>query len=196
MEDNWYDTVISAFDGEKIFSVVDWASDSPMPLYLPTDMPLPPLESEKKKESATDATYHVFPWGINDPEEGDRTTILESKAADKLASPYGWRSIPLPNLPSGMFNLAPIPVPDKNVIVNFTTTLGNNVFAQENWEGLNAFVSNYRPDAGSSLNFTYIYDPKDEEDKEGRMREAKAHINATVTQLFYTTNMFHDLLYR
>ena len=194
MEDNWYDTVVSAFDSERIFSVVDWASDSPLPLYLPMNMALPPLESDKKKE--VDASYLVFPWGINDPEEGERVTVLESIAADKVASPYGWRSIPLPNVPSVMQNLAPFPFPDKDVIVNFTTTLGNNVFAQENWEGLNAYVDNYRPDAGSSLDFTYAYKPKDEDTKEGRMREAKHHINATVTQLFYTSNMFHDLLYR
>lgn len=28
------------------------------------------------------------------------------------------------------------------------------------------------------------------------MEQARGHINATVTQLFYTTNMVHDLFYR
>jgi extracellular elastinolytic metalloproteinase len=203
MEDNWYDAVVSARDS-NILSVVDWASDSPMPLYLPVDMAsLPPLESEKKKpkkpvpppKKKVDPTYHVFPWGTNDPEEGNRSTLRESKSADTVASPYGWHSIPLGNVPYELRNFAPLPIPD-NTVVNFTTTLGNNVFAQENWEGQNAFVSNYRPDAGNSLNFTFKYSPKDRDDSEGRMREARDHINATVTQLFYTTNMFHDLMYR
>jgi len=202
MEDNWYDTVISAQDSSRIFSVVDWASDSPMPLYLPVDMSLPPLESELKKKKpkeptpVVDAVYHIYPWGVNDPDDANRTTVVESKSADILASPYGWHSIPNANVPYEMRSFAPLPIPDKGTIVNFTTTLGNNVFAQENWEGLNAFVSNYRPDAGQDKNFTFKYSPRDRESPDSRMREARDHINATVTQLFYTTNMFHDLMYR
>jgi extracellular elastinolytic metalloproteinase len=202
MEDNWYETVISAFDGDRILSVVDWTSDSPMPLYLPIDTNLPHLRSEPKwnrpkpKPTEPGPIYYVFPWGTNDPQEGNRTTVIESKTADKLASPNGWHSIPLANLPSGLVSFAPLPIPDKDQIANFSTTIGNNVFAQENWEGLNRFVTNYRPDAGHSLNFTYPYNPQDKGTIDERMKEAKKHINATVTQLFYTTNMFHDLLYR
>ena len=159
MEDNWYDTVVSDYDSNRVFSVVDWASDSPLPFYLPTETPLPLLESSKKNSKpkpapepvSEDATYLIFPWSINDPEEGDQTTVLESKSADKLASPYGWHSIPIANLPSGLQDFIPLPIPDKDEIVNFTTTLRNNVFSQENWEGLNEFVSNYRPNPGPSL---------------------------------------------
>lgn len=201
MEDNWYDAIISAWDSDHFLSVVDWASDSPMPLYLPAE--LPPLESElqKKKpkkptpEPKDGAIYQVYQWGTNDPETGNRTRVTESKSADGLASPYGWHTIPTDNLPYGMGEFAPIPVP-RDGLVNFSTTLGNNVFAQENWEGLNAFVSNRRPEAGDSLEFVFKYAPKERDTKEGRMKEARNHINATVTQLFYTTNMFHDLMYR
>jgi hypothetical protein len=69
------------------------------------------------------------------------------------------------------------------------------VFAQENWEGQNSFIENYRPDAGKDLVFNFTYDPKFT-NSSGAMAEAKKYINATVAQLFYTTNLVHDLYYR
>jgi hypothetical protein len=69
------------------------------------------------------------------------------------------------------------------------------VFAQENWEGQNSYVSNYRPDAGPGKAFDYTYKPKETE-KGDALEEAQKHINATVAQLFYTTNKVHDLYYR
>ena len=68
------------------------------------------------------------------------------------------------------------------------------VFAHENWEGRNQWEDNYRPDAGPSKVFDYKYQPKERD--EGSLEEAKKYINATVTQLFYTVNMVHDLYYR
>ncbi|KIJ06770.1 hypothetical protein PAXINDRAFT_91495, partial [Paxillus involutus ATCC 200175] len=56
MEHNWYETTVTASLPHRIVSVVDWASDSPMPLP-----PGPPKFSK--------ATYEVFPWGVNDPVE-------------------------------------------------------------------------------------------------------------------------------
>ena len=69
------------------------------------------------------------------------------------------------------------------------------VFAHEDWEGRNNWVDNYRPEAGPDLVFDYPYAPK-AQDSPDRLDEAKKYINATVTQLFYTTNMIHDLYYR
>lgn len=47
MEDNWYEATVSAALPHRIISVVDWASDSPMPLYPSPDSEaqLPPLSS-------------------------------------------------------------------------------------------------------------------------------------------------------
>lgn len=49
MENNWYEATVSASLPHRIVSVVDWASDSPMPLYSPESHPedaqLPPLSS-------------------------------------------------------------------------------------------------------------------------------------------------------
>ncbi|KZT35894.1 hypothetical protein SISSUDRAFT_1050685 [Sistotremastrum suecicum HHB10207 ss-3] len=174
MEDNWYEVALTP-DGDEIPFVVDWAADSPIPDTLKSKDPKP-------------ATYLLFPWGVNDPSEGNRSYVYENY--DSLASPLGWHKIPASSLPSGYF--APTP-PKKGDIVNFTTTFGNNVFAHENWEGRNAWLHNERPDGGKGLNFSYPYDPQQSADGQA---EAHKFINNTVAQLFYTSNLVHDLFYR
>ena len=69
------------------------------------------------------------------------------------------------------------------------------VFAQENWEGQNSFIDNYRPDGGKNKVFNYAYHPKIT-DRADALEEAQKYINTTVAQLFYTTNLVHDLYYR
>ncbi|GMF91878.1 unnamed protein product [Aspergillus oryzae] len=68
---------------------------------------------------------------------------------------------------------------------NWTTTRGNNGIAQENINNLPTYLNNFRPDSPTQ-NFSYEYpaggSPKD-------------YINASITQLFYTANAYHDLLY-
>lgn len=177
MKDNWYEAAIDAHQPSNIISVVDWASDS-------SAAPIP------KEPSPKSAVYNVFTWGLNDPTEGNRT--FQPESFDALASPIGWHSIPADNDPSVQGRLRRVKGDD---LVNSTTTWGNNVFAHENWEGRNNWVDNYRPDAGTSLVFNYTYDPRIRNGTDA-MREAKAYINHTVTQLFYTSNMIHDLYYR
>ncbi|KAH8827182.1 Fungalysin metallopeptidase-domain-containing protein [Flagelloscypha sp. PMI_526] len=177
MQDNAYEAYVSVASPHNILSVADWVSDSPIP---------PPKAPEERPA----ANYNVFTWGINDPAEGKRTIQLEND--DLLASPVGWHSIPFVNDPSYK------PVAGKKeeeFYRNTTTTWGNNVFAQENWEGANNFMENGRPDAGSKLAFNFTYDPKSTEKSEAEA-EANAYINATVSQLFYTCNMIHDMFYR
>ncbi|TFK22535.1 extracellular elastinolytic metallo proteinase [Coprinopsis marcescibilis] len=173
MEDNWYDAAVTAHAPHKIVSVVDWAADS-APIPAPENVP---------------ATYNVFAWGVNDPSVGERS--LEKEPYDTLASPAGWHAIPYAHDPQS----TNIRRKGGDFWRNTTTTWGNNVFAQENWEGANNFVSNYRPDAGKSKVFDYPYDPK-LTDKADGLEEAKKYINTTVAQLFYTTNRVHDLFYR
>ncbi|KAH7879431.1 extracellular elastinolytic metallo proteinase [Lentinula edodes] len=173
MQDNWYEAAVSAIAPHRIISVVDWASDAPVPV---PDAPKEP------------ASYNVFAWGVNDPSEGNRT--LQKENFDNLASPIGWHSLPFANDPSyrGV-------KPSNEFYRNTSTTFGNNVFAQENWEGQNAYINNYRPDAGSSSVYDFQYKPK-VSDSDEAMAVAHNYINATVTQLFYTSNMIHDLYYR
>ncbi|KAF7795913.1 hypothetical protein EIP86_007080 [Pleurotus ostreatoroseus] len=181
MEDNWYEAAVTNKAPHRIVSVVDWASDSPMPAA-----PVP------REPSHGPAVYNVFKWGINDPSEGNRT--LEKENYDLLASPVGWHALPVANNPQPCGGST---FKDKHGVTfcNTTTTWGNNVFAHENWEGQNAWVDNYRPDAGEGLVFNYTYAPKETERSDSQ-DEARKYINATITQLFYTSNMIHDLYYR
>lgn len=174
MKDNWYEAAVSAHSPHKIISVVDWASDA----YAPVP----------RKDKAP-ATYNVFKWGINDPSEGNRT--IETEHDDKLASPLGWHSLPVANDPFSSNTR----VVRGSLIRNTTVTWGNNVFAHENWEGKNEYLSNYRPDGGEDLKFDFIYEPQPTTGEDA-LQEARKFVNATVTQLFYTSNMVHDLYYR
>lgn len=177
MQDNWYEAAVSAEAPHRIISVVDWASDSPMPAA-----PVP-----KEPEGAT---YNVFAWGINDPSVGERS--IQKENFDALASPIGWHALPYANDPNSRgIRLAK----GASKIRNTSTTWGNNVFAHEDWEGQNNWAHNYRPDGGESKVFDYKYNPK-VTDSEDAQAEAKKYINATVTQLFYTSNLVHDLYYR
>lgn len=58
----------------------------------------------------SDATYNVYPLGINDPHSGSRVKVVDP--AHPKASPLGWHA--------------------HSSSVSFTTTIGNNVYAQEN----------------------------------------------------------------
>ncbi|KAF9446319.1 extracellular elastinolytic metallo proteinase [Macrolepiota fuliginosa MF-IS2] len=172
MEDNWYESAVTAAAPHRIVSVVDWASDSPIP--IPSPKP---------------ANYKVYAWGVNDPECGKRT--LEEENFDALASPAGWHAIPYGNDPSDDMRSSG----KKGFWRNTTSTWGNNVFAQENWEGQNAYKGNYRPDGGPEKVFDFKYNPRETE-RDGAYDEAQSYINATVTQLFYTNNLIHDFYYR
>ena len=141
MDDNWYEAAITAHHPHHIISVVDWANDAP----LSHDTLKPYLEK-------TVPTYNIFAWGVNDPERGNRT--IEKESQDLLASPIGWHKIPAKKFPGYTTKM----YPDGDMLVNFTTTIGNNVFAQENWEGRSDWLESFRPDAGPSLRFDFPYE--------------------------------------
>ncbi|KAG8934443.1 Fungalysin/Thermolysin Extracellular metalloproteinase 5 [Tulasnella sp. 418] len=183
MQDNWYEAYLDATTPSRIVSVVDWVSDSP----VPTVAPIP-----KDPEEPVSATYKVWPWGINDPQCGKRKVITDPW--DKVASPYGWHTIPKKNNPTHERAGDDFKGSDEDVL-HFSTTWGNNAFAQENWEGRSNFVKNYRPDAGSNMTFVYPWGASDKKHA-GEKVEPKSYIDASVTQLFYTTNLVHDLYYR
>jgi extracellular elastinolytic metalloproteinase len=68
----------------------------------------------------------------------------------------------------------------------YSTTRGNNGIAQANYEGDSSYLNDYRPIADAS-NFNYELDLT--------ATDPKTYVNASVTQLWYTSNMYHDLLY-
>ncbi|KAJ9144171.1 Extracellular metalloproteinase [Pleurostoma richardsiae] len=140
--DNWLLTYIDAETNQEIHGVVDYVAH------------------------ATTATYLVYPWGINDPSEGSRQTIVSPW--DIGASPFTW-------------------VSDGSTTYN--TTRGNNGIAQVNPSGStssNAYLTNYRP-TSASLDFEYDYTTS--------MTPPSSYRDASITQLFYTANKYHDLLY-
>lgn len=178
MEDNWYSATVALEPPYTILSVVDWASDSSIPY------PTPPKTG----------TYNIFPWGVNDPEVGQRSIRKEN--IDSLASPVGWHALPFANDPQSEGpNRRGKDKSPTETWRNTTTTWGNNVFAHENWEGRNEWIDNYRPDGGKDKVFDFAYDPKTT-NRTDALDEAKKYINATISQLFYTSNMVHDLYYR
>lgn len=115
MKDNYYNAFVDANTG-SVVSLVDWVSD---------------------------ATYNVFPLGINDPSSGERQKLVDP--AHPVASPNGWH--------------------DQGDGETITDTKGNNVFAHENFDGGSDYINNYRPDGGAALNFDFeldlTKDPKD-----------------------------------
>jgi extracellular elastinolytic metalloproteinase len=68
----------------------------------------------------------------------------------------------------------------------YNTTRGNNAIAQVNWDTSSNYMLNYRPQSSDSK-FDYTL-PLSSND-------FRSYADASVTQLFYTVNMYHDLLY-
>jgi len=139
MEENWFHAHVDAVTGEVV-SLNDWVSD---------------------------ASYEVYPLGVNDPADGERKVVHDP--ANKEASPFGWHGI--------------------SKTKSFTTTRGNNVMAQENLDGSeeNDLDTNFRPDGGKELKFEYAVNLK---------KEPSTYLNASITNLFYWNNIMHDLFYQ
>ncbi|GJC79919.1 extracellular metalloproteinase mep [Colletotrichum liriopes] len=135
--ENWLLTYVDAETATDIHGVVDYVSDL--------------------------ANYRVYPWGINDPTEGDR--VLVTDPWDISASPLNWHS---------------------DGTGNYTTTRGNNGIAQSNPSGGTAYLNNYRP-TSASRNFDYQYTTS--------LSTPSSYIDASIAQLYYTANHYHDLLY-
>ncbi|KAL5351664.1 hypothetical protein ACLOAV_003524 [Pseudogymnoascus australis] len=91
--------------------------------------------------------------------------VVETDPADKNGSEFTWQG---------------------DGETTFTVTKGNNGMAQANFEGDDDFENDYRPDAPGAK-FEYPYSPAD--------TDPKKYVDASVTQLFYTANMYHDLLH-
>ncbi|CAJ2505862.1 Uu.00g132560.m01.CDS01 [Anthostomella pinea] len=134
--DNWLLSYVDAATTQEIHGVVDWVAE---------------------------ATYEVFPWGINDPDEGSRVVIEDPW--DLEASEFTWHS---------------------DGKTEYDTTRGNNAIAQTNPDGGSDYLNNFRPES-STLDFEY--------DWSASLTPPSVYADASVTQLFYTANTYHDVLY-
>jgi extracellular elastinolytic metalloproteinase len=134
---NWLLSYVDADDNSKVHAVVDYSAD---------------------------ATYNVYPWGINDPTEGER--VLVKDPWNDEASPFGFQS---------------------DGTQTFKTTRGNNGIAHTNWENkVSGFLDLPRP-YREDLVFDFPYSLNES--------DWKSYANASITQLFYTANVYHDLLH-
>lgn len=130
LDDNYMITYADAYSPEQVLATVDYVQD---------------------------ATYNVYPLGVNDPTDGSRKLVVDPE--NKQASPSGW--------------------------LTGSTTRGNNGIAQENLDGGSDYESNYRPTATSGK-FDFPYSPSEP--------KPTNYLDAAITQLFYTSNIYHDLL--
>ncbi|KZV84472.1 hypothetical protein EXIGLDRAFT_654984, partial [Exidia glandulosa HHB12029] len=184
MDQNTYEVAMSITSPPMILSVIDRVSD-----LLP--------HASLQRMLTVDAVdgphvYRVFPWDVNDPDSGSRKMLTVD--ADRVASPRGWHFIPIDH---GSSEFHAIAGHGPRMSDYRETTLGNNVFAQEWWERPSRpLLERLRPISSTpwpSLTFNYTYAP---EPQENRTAEAQKHINASITQLWYTANVAHDLFYR
>ncbi|KAF1844891.1 extracellular metallo proteinase 1 [Cucurbitaria berberidis CBS 394.84] len=68
----------------------------------------------------------------------------------------------------------------------YDTTRGNNGIAQSNPSGGSAYLNNFRP-SSPTQNFNYPYTTA--------MSPPSSYVNASIVQLFYTANEYHDLVH-
>ncbi|KAF9909534.1 Fungalysin/Thermolysin Extracellular metalloproteinase 5 [Lobosporangium transversale] len=115
-----------------------------------------------------DATYNVYPMGTNDPNDGDRKLVKNPH--NTLASPLGWHR--------------------QGQNKNFTTTIGNNVYAGENRRNGNDWQNNPKPEGTVDEDGELVFDFKIDLEK-----DPKTYVDAAVTNLFYWNNQVHDVFY-
>ncbi|KAK2591755.1 hypothetical protein QQS21_010545 [Conoideocrella luteorostrata] len=112
------------------------------------------------------ATMQVYPWTVNDPTDGSRS--VQTDPWNTKSSPYTWFG---------------------DGSKNYTTLWGNNAVAQTNYDGhdnTDNYAQSYRP-TSASRKFEYPYSTSESDKSKYR--------DASITQLFYTSNTYHDLLY-
>ncbi len=115
--------------------------------------------------TASGARYNVFPLPVESPIHGSRQ--LATDPADPVASPWGWHDT----------NGAPGP--------EYTITRGNNAHAYPDLNNDNVSLGG-EPDGGSALHFDFPFAPGAAPDQ---LREA------SIVNLFYVSNMMHDIFY-
>ena len=112
------------------------------------------------------SSYNVYALPTESPTHGPRQIVNEP--ASSAASPFGWHYI------------------DGITGAEFTITRGNNVWAKEDTRGIND-VNGFAADGTSTLNFDF---PLDFASGPFNYQEA------AITNLFYTSNMMHDIWFQ
>lgn len=118
----------------------------------------------------TPATYKVIPYNYISPNH--HAFELITTTGNALASPNGWHDS---NAMGGT-----------NAALKFTYSRGNNILAQEDANGDNG--SGIRAEGGAALNFDFSYG--------GQTAVPTTYTSAATTNLFYMTNIMHDVWYQ
>lgn len=165
---DWFDLTVDVASGQ-LLSKTNWTIYSP---DLTSEFGISSSDSSFTGSNSSFSslsgpsglgTYNVYPLPIESPNDGSR--VLIDNPADSLYSPYGWH--------------------DANGVAGaeYTDTRGNNVFAQQDASATNS-TSNYRPSGGSNLLFDFPINFSS---------SPSTNRDAAVTQLFYVSNVVHDV---
>ena len=114
------------------------------------------------------SSYNVYRMPLESPNDGDRSVVRNP--ADKMASPYGWH--------------------DTNGVTGpeFTITRGNNVNAYADTVNDDAPDPASQPDGGRGLDFDHPIQTFD--------AGPLVYRDAAVDNLFYWSNIMHDVTFR
>ncbi|QRW09804.1 extracellular metalloproteinase MEP [Ceratobasidium sp. AG-Ba] len=166
---------------------------------------------------ALGGTYKVWRWDARYPSRNERT--FEHEPYADISSPQGWHKAPAADYPMGMGPGGPhglpwspttystilptsiyptgaitvYPRPTPTMIMNYTSTGGNNVIAEASWVDEQGEIHTFRPSSGPGLMFDFPY-PENASQHSPSMASRQC-ANATVTQYFYLANIFHDLMF-
>ena len=121
--------------------------------------------SEFTQAQTSGPAYNVFAVPLESPSHGDRT--LEVAPNDLTASPYGWHDTNAQEGPEYYY------------------TRGNNAHAYADLDDSGQSQGD-EPGGGLGLIFDYSFDP---------MQEPDQNLDAATVNLFYMTNMMHDVWY-
>ncbi len=157
--------VLEQFDLTRNCNFGEASNHSKHNHFVGFSKPITAVEVAASPLEVMSGSYRVYPYNIESPNHGDRQLI--STPHNVTASPYGWH--------------------DTNGVAGaeYTITRGNNAWSKEDTAGTNG--NGLAPNGGATLLFDYPYG--------GNSAQPSTYTNASITNLFYMTNVMHDVWY-
>lgn len=175
---NYWVSQVDAYSGEVLHvddQVIKCNFDGPEHAqqheHLPINSAITPAATHARLTPLAANSYNVFDYPIESPSFGSRTIVTNpyTKFAPTGTGPgstNGWHD---------------------DGTTTYTTTRGNNVLAKEDVDANNESVLGTSP-TSAILDFDYPY-------TQG-LNTAEGNRNAAITNLFYWTNLIHDVLWK
>ncbi|MFC4635547.1 M36 family metallopeptidase [Dokdonia ponticola] len=140
------------------------------------ETPRTPVANE---EDAFVGSYLVYPVSIESPYYGARQLVTNPE--NLTASPFGWHDT------------------DGVAGSEFTDTRGNNIESHLDLNADNTIDANSQADGGAGLNFNFAFDATTFDAGSGQTiplySGANPSFDAAVTNVFYWSNIIHDITY-